>query len=102
MAHYECVQEFDPKSARHPSYWNVVAGIDKLVGNTGTKCVPDRTRPAQKSSSATSAEVLRETAGAWKSEDPSELGSGADTWIRQMRSSTIHEFEELERHRDGK
>lgn len=47
-------------------------------------------------------EALRETAGAWKSEDHPELAQGSAAWIRQMCGRDNQRFEELERRRDGK
>ena len=80
---------------------DVVAGIDKLVGKRGRSAF--LTELAQREIKLRhQREVLRETAGAWKSEDHPELAQGADAWIRQMRSLDNSRFEELERHRDGK
>jgi hypothetical protein len=46
-------------------------------------------------------EVLRETAGAWKSEDHPELAQGAEACIRQIRARDTERFEELEQRRDS-
>jgi len=80
---------------------DVVAGIDKLVGKRSRSAF--LTELAQREIKIRrQREVLRETAGAWKSEDHPELAQGAAAWIRQIRTLDDERFEELERRRDGK
>ena len=47
-------------------------------------------------------EVVRQTPGAWKSEDHPELAQGAAAWVKEIRVLDTQRFEELERRRDGK
>jgi hypothetical protein len=47
-------------------------------------------------------EVLRQTLGAWKSEDHPELAQGAARWVREIRARDTQRFEQLERSRDCK
>ena len=80
---------------------DVVADIDKLVGKRGRSAF--LTELAQREIKIRhQREILREAAGAWKSEDHPELAQGADAWVRQMRSLDNQRFEELERRRDDK
>jgi hypothetical protein len=80
---------------------DVVADIDKLVGKRGRSAF--LTELAQREIKLRhQREVLRETAGAWKSEDHPELAQGAAAWVRQIRALDNERFEELERRRDGK
>jgi len=46
-------------------------------------------------------EVLRQTPGAWRSEDHPELAQGAAAWVKEIRALDTQRFEELERRRDG-
>src|SRR5271157_6481771 len=79
----------------------LVADIDKLVGKRGRSAF--LTEIARREIKIRrQREVLRETAGAWKSEDHPELAQGAATWVRQIRGLGNQRFEELERRRDGK
>ena len=80
---------------------DVIAGIDRLVGKRGRSAF--LTELAQREIKLRrQREVLRETAGAWKSEDHPELAQGAAAWVRQIRAGDNQRFEELERRRDGK
>jgi hypothetical protein len=80
---------------------DVVAGIDKLVGKRSRSAF--LTELAQREIKIRRRrEVLRETAGAWKSEDHPELAQGVAAWIRPIRALDNERFEELERRRDGK
>jgi hypothetical protein len=80
---------------------DVVAGIDKLVGKRGRSAFI--TELAQREIKIRhQREVLRETAGAWKSEDHPELAQGAAAWVRRIRDLDNQRFEELERRRDSK
>ena len=80
---------------------DVVADIDKLVGKRGRSAF--LTEIAQREIKIRrQREVLRETAGAWKSEDHPDLAQGAAAWVRQIRGLDNRRFEELERRRDGK
>lgn len=80
---------------------DVVADIDKLVGKRGRSAF--LTEIAQRETKIRrQRDVLRETAGAWKSEDHPDLAQGAAAWVRQIRSLDNRRFEELERRRDGK
>jgi hypothetical protein len=64
---------------------DVVADIDKLVGKRGRSAF--LTELAQREIKLRhKREVLRETAGAWKSEDHPELAQGAAAWVRQIRA----------------
>jgi hypothetical protein len=79
----------------------LVADIDKLVGKRGRSAFV--TELAKREIKLRrQREALRETAGAWKSEDHPELAQGAAAWVREMRALDSHRFEELERERDGK
>ena len=79
----------------------VVADIDRLVGKRSRSAF--LTELAQREIKIRrQREVLRETAGAWKSEDHPELAQGAAAWIRQIRARDTERFDELERRRDGK
>jgi hypothetical protein len=79
----------------------LVADIDKLVGKRGRSAF--LTELAQREIKLRrQREALRETAGAWKSEDHPELAQGTEAWIREIRSLDSRRFEELERRRDGK
>jgi hypothetical protein len=79
---------------------DVVADIDKLVGKRGRSAF--LTALAQREIKIRhQRDVLRETAGVWKSEDHPELAQGAAAWVRQMRALDDQRFEELERRRDG-
>ena len=80
---------------------DLLADIDRLVGKRSrsaflTELVQREIKIRRQR------EVLRETAGAWKSEDHPELAEGADAWIRQIRALDNQRFEELERRRSGK
>jgi hypothetical protein len=80
---------------------DVVAGIDKLVGKRGRSAF--LTELAQREIKLRhQREVLRETAGAWKSEDHPELAQGAAAWVRQIRSLDTSRLEDLEPRRRGK
>jgi len=80
---------------------SVIADIDKLVGKRGRSAF--LTELAQREIKIRhQREVLRETAGAWKSEDHPELAQGAAAWVREMRALDDHRFEDLEQRRDGK
>lgn len=80
---------------------DVVADIDKLVGKRGRSAF--LTEIAQREIKIRrQRDVLRETAGAWKSEDHPDLAQGAVAWVRQIRALDNQRFEELERRRDGK
>jgi hypothetical protein len=80
---------------------DVVADIDKLVGKRGRSAF--LTELAQREIKIRyQREVLRETAGAWKSEDHPELDQGAVAWVRQIRALDDQRFEDLERRRDAK
>ena len=80
---------------------DVVADIDKIVGKRGRSAF--LTELAQREIKIRrQREVLREIAGAWKSEDHPELAQGAAAWIRQIRALDNQRFEELERRREGK
>jgi len=80
---------------------DVLADIDKIVGKRGRSAF--LTELAQREIKIRrQREVLRETAGAWKSEDHPELAQGAAEWVRQIRSLDHQRFEELERCREGK
>jgi hypothetical protein len=80
---------------------DVVAGIDKLVGKRGRSAflteVAKREIKIRRQQ-----EVLRETAGAWKSKDHPELTRGSIEWVRQIRSLDKERFEKLERRRKEK
>ncbi len=79
----------------------VVADIDKLVGKRGRSAF--LTEIAQREiKMRRQRETLRETAGAWKSEDHPELARGSAEWVRQIRSLENQRFDEQERRRDGK
>jgi hypothetical protein len=79
---------------------DVVAEIDKLVGKRGRSAfLAELARREIKIRHQR--DVLRETAGAWKSEDHPELAEGAAAWISQMRALDNERFVELERRRDG-
>src|SRR5260370_31990773 len=72
---------------------DVVAEIDKLVGKRGRSAF--LTELAQREIKIRrQREVLRETAGAWKSEDHPELAQGAAVWIEQIRALDNRRFEE--------
>jgi hypothetical protein len=78
----------------------LISDIDKLVGKRGRSAF--LTEIAQREIKIRrQREVLRETAGAWTSEDHPELAQGAAVWVRQIRSVDNQRFEELERRRDG-
>ena len=47
-------------------------------------------------------EILRETAGCWKSEDHPELAKGAAAWVEEIRALDNGRFEELELRREDK
>ena len=80
---------------------DVVADIDKLVGKRGRSAF--LTEIAQREIKIRhQRDVLRETAGAWKSEDHPELAQGAAAWVRQTRALDNRRFEELEQRRDDK
>jgi hypothetical protein len=80
---------------------DVVADIDKLVGKRSRSAF--LTELAQREIKIRrQRDALRETAGAWKSEDHPELAQGAAAWIRQIRALDNQRFEELERRREGK
>lgn len=79
---------------------DVVADIDKLVGNRGrsafvTEIARDEIQRRRQQN------AFRAARGAWKDADHPELKDGADAWVRQMRSETEKRFEEIERHRDS-
>ena len=79
----------------------MVAEIDKIVGKRGRSAF--LTELAQREIKIRrQREALRETAGAWKSEDHPELAQGSAAWVREMRSLDDQRFEELERRREGK
>ena len=79
----------------------LISDIDKRVGKRGRSAF--LTEIAQREIKIRrQREVLRETAGAWKSEDHPELAQGAAAWVWQIRSLDNQRFEELERRRDGK
>jgi hypothetical protein len=79
----------------------LVAEIDRLVGKRARSAFI--TEVAQREIKLRKQlEAVRESAGAWKSEDHPELAQGAAAWIRQIRSFDTARFEELERRRDEK
>ena len=79
---------------------DVVADIDKLVGKRGRSAflteVAKREIKIRRQQ-----EVLRETAGAWKSKDHPELARGAAEWVREIRSLDKERLEKLEGRRRG-
>ncbi len=78
---------------------DVVADIDKLVGKRGRSAfLTELARRELKIRHQR--EVLRETVGAWKSEDHPELAQGSAAWVRQIRALDNRRFEELEQRRD--
>jgi hypothetical protein len=78
---------------------DVVADIDKLVGKRGRSAF--LAELAQREIKLRrQRDVLRQTAGAWKSEDHPELAQGAAAWVREIRDLDIQRFDELERRRD--
>jgi len=80
---------------------DVVADIDRLVGKRGRSAF--LTEIAQREIKIRhQRDVLRETVGAWKSEDHPELAQGAAAWVRQTRALDNRRFEELEQRRDDK
>ena len=80
---------------------DLVADIDRLVGKRSRSAF--LTELAQREIKIRrQREVLRETAGAWKSEAHPELAEGSAAWIRQIRALDNERFEELERRRSGK
>lgn len=80
---------------------DVIADIDRLVGKRSRSAF--LTELAQREIKIRrQREALRETAGAWKSEDHPELAQGSAAWIRQMRDRDKQRCEELERRRDRK
>ena len=79
----------------------VVAEIDKLVGKRGRSAF--LTELAQREIKLRrQREALRETAGAWKTEDHPELAQGAAAWVRQIRALDAPRLDDLERRCDGK
>ena len=83
-AHYECVQNTN-RRAHVILPIELVADIDKLVGKRGRSAF--LTEIARREiKTRRQREVLRETAGLWKSEDHPELAQGAAAWVRQIRS----------------
>ena len=79
----------------------MVADIDKLVGKRGRSAF--LTELAKREIKLRrQREALRETAGAWKSEDHPELAQGAAAWVREIRSLDSRRCEDLELRRDGK
>lgn len=44
-------------------------------------------------------QALRQTAGAWKSEDHPELADGAAAWVSKIRSESDERFERIMRQR---
>ena len=79
---------------------DVVADIDKLVGNRGRSAfITEIARYEIQRRRQQNA--LRAASGAWKDEDHPELKDGAEAWVRQMRSESEQRFEEIERHRDS-
>jgi hypothetical protein len=79
----------------------VVADIDRLVGKRGRSAF--LTELAQREIKLRrQREALRETAGAWKTEDHPELAQGAAAWVRQIRALDAPRLDDLERRRDGK
>ena len=79
---------------------DVVASIDQLVGKRGRSAF--LTELAQREIKIRhQRDVLRETAGAWKSEDHPELAHGAAAWIEEIRALDSRRFEELEQRREG-
>jgi hypothetical protein len=80
---------------------DLVADIDRLVGKRSRSAF--LAELAQREIKIRrQREVLRETAGAWKSEDHPELAQGAAVWIRKIRALDDQRFEELERRRADK
>lgn len=80
---------------------DLVADIDKLVGKRCRSAF--LTELAQREIKLRrQRQALRETAGAWKSEDHPELAQGAEAWIREIRSLDTRRFEELEQRRGSK
>jgi hypothetical protein len=80
---------------------DLVADIDRLVGKRGRSAF--LTEVAQREIKIRrQREALRETAGAWKTEDHPELAQGAASWVEQIREVDNQRFEDLERRRDGK
>lgn len=79
----------------------MVADIDKLVGKRGRSAfLTDVARREIKL--RRQREVLRETAGTWKTEDHPELAEGAAAWIRQIRALDAPRLDDLESRRDRK
>ncbi len=80
---------------------DVVADIDKLVGKRGRSAF--LTELAQREIKLRrQREVLRESAGAWKTEDHPELAHGAAAWVRKIRALDTQRRDDLERRRKGK
>ena len=80
---------------------DLIEDIDKLVGKRGRSAF--LTELAQREIKIRrQREVLRETAGAWKSEDHPELAEGAAPWVEKIRALDQERFEDLERRREGK
>jgi hypothetical protein len=79
----------------------VVVSIDKLVGKRGRSAF--LTELAQREIKLRlQRQALRESAGAWKSEDHPELANGSAAWVQQIRSLDSRRFEELEKRRSAK
>jgi len=71
---------------------DVVAGIDKLVGKRSRSAFL-KELAQREIKIRRQREVLRETAGAWKSEDHPELAQGAAAWI--FHAPMCHEVKGL-------
>ncbi len=79
----------------------LVSDIDELVGKRGRSAF--LTELAQREIKIRrQREALRETAGAWKSENHPELAQGAAQWVSQIRDLDTHRLDELERRRKAK
>ena len=79
---------------------DLVADIDKLVGNRGrsafiTEIARDEIQRRRQQN------AFRAARGAWKDADHPELKNGSAAWVREMRDESEKRFEEIERHRDG-
>src|SRR5258708_20587244 len=76
----------------------LVADIDELVGKRGRSAfLTELARREIKF--RRQRQALRETAGAWKTEDHPELEAGTGDWIRVVRYLYSPRFDELPRRR---
>ena len=101
LCHTGIVQKNVTRRAHVVLPLDLLADIDKLVGKRGRSAF--LTEIAQREIKIRrQREVLRATAGAWKSEDHPELAEGAAAWVRQIRSLDNRRFDKLERRREAK